>query len=129
MYRIVSSREKRLGTSMPFVDFEFAIPAFALRNTYAPYTTHPFGFALSVLYHIIFSQPSRDSWVGTATEYELDCPGSIPGRGKRFSLLHSVQNGSGIHPASCPVRIGGAFQGLKRPGVKLSTQLQLVPRS
>jgi hypothetical protein len=27
---------------------------------------------------------SRDSSVGIATGYGLDCPGSIPGRGKRF---------------------------------------------
>jgi hypothetical protein len=36
-------------------------------------------------------------WI--ATSYGLDCCGSSPGRGKRFSLFHSIQAASGpIHP-------------------------------
>jgi hypothetical protein len=43
---------------------------------------------------------SRNSSVGKATGYGLESQGSFPDRGKRFSLLHSVQNGSRVHPAS-----------------------------
>jgi hypothetical protein len=32
--------------------------------------------------------------------------GSIPGGGRYFSLLRSVQTGSGAHKASCPVGAG-----------------------
>jgi hypothetical protein len=46
-----------------------------------------------------------DSSVGIATGYGLDGLGSIPGRGKRF--LHSVQTGSGPHPASYPMGTDG----------------------
>jgi hypothetical protein len=31
------------------------------------------------------------------------------------SLLHSIQTGSGFHPASYPVGTGGSFPGVKRP--------------
>jgi hypothetical protein len=54
--------------------------------------------------------------VGIATGYGLDDRGSIPGRGKRFSLLPSVQTGSGVHPASYPVGTGALSIGVKRPG-------------
>jgi hypothetical protein len=33
-----------------------------------------------------------------------------------FSLLHRLQSGAGAHPASYPMRIGGSFLGVKRPG-------------
>jgi hypothetical protein len=33
-----------------------------------------------------------------------------------FSLLHSVQTGSGAHPASYPIGSRGALPGAKRPG-------------
>jgi hypothetical protein len=42
---------------------------------------------------------------------------------------HRVQNGSGAHPASYPMGTRGSFPGVKRPGVKLTTHLHLVPRS
>jgi hypothetical protein len=48
---------------------------------------------------------SRDSSVGIATGYGLDGPGFD------FSLLHSVQTGSGAHPASYPIGTGGSFAG------------------
>jgi hypothetical protein len=41
--------------------------------------------------------------VGIAMGYSLEGPGSIPGRVKWFSLLHSVQTGSGAHPVSYPM--------------------------
>jgi hypothetical protein len=36
--------------------------------------------------------------------------------GVRFSLLHSVQSGSGAHPASYPLGTGGSFPGGKTAG-------------
>jgi hypothetical protein len=53
--------------------------------------------------------------VGIATGYGLDGPGSIPGRA-RFSLLHSVQTGSGAQPASYPMDTRGPFPGGKAHG-------------
>jgi hypothetical protein len=37
--------------------------------------------------------------------------GSNPARRDRFSLLDSVQTGSGSHPASYPISTGGSFNG------------------
>jgi hypothetical protein len=48
---------------------------------------------------------SRDSSVGTATGYEVQ----FPARARDVSLLHSVQTGSGAHPASTPMDIWGSF--------------------
>jgi len=45
-----------------------------------------------------------------------------------FSLRHHVQTGSGAHPASHPMGVGGSFTGGKRPGVKLTSHLYLIPR-
>jgi hypothetical protein len=59
---------------------------------------------------------SRDNSVDTAMGYGLDGRGSIPERGKRFFLLHSVQTGSGANPASYPMVIAGSFPGVKRWG-------------
>jgi hypothetical protein len=41
---------------------------------------------------------------------------SIPGRGKRFSCLHSVQTGSETHSAYYPTDTKGFFQRVKWPG-------------
>jgi len=38
---------------------------------------------------------------------------SIPGRTKIFFLLHNIQIGSGVHPASYAVGMRGTFQGSK----------------
>jgi hypothetical protein len=54
--------------------------------------------------------------VGIPTGYGLDDRGSITRRGKRFSLLHSVQTGSEAYPASYPVGTEGSSPGVKRPG-------------
>jgi hypothetical protein len=43
---------------------------------------------------------NRYSSVGVVTGYGLDGQGSIPGVVEDISLLHSVQAGSGVHPAS-----------------------------
>jgi hypothetical protein len=55
---------------------------------------------------------SPDSSVDTVTGFGLDGRGSIPGMGY-FSLLHSVQTGSGTHPAYRGG--GGSFSGVNRP--------------
>jgi hypothetical protein len=46
-----------------------------------------------------------------------------------FSLRHSVQTDSGVHPASYLMSTGNSYpRGLSDRGVKLNTQLHLVPR-
>jgi hypothetical protein len=55
---------------------------------------------------------SWDSSVGIATGYG----GLIPVRCKLLSLLHSIQTGSGPHPASYPMGAGALFPGAKHPG-------------
>jgi hypothetical protein len=61
----------------------------------------------------------RDSSVGIALVYGLDDRGSrirLPTGAGNFSLHHRVQNGSGDHPASHPMRTRGFFLWIKRPG-------------
>jgi hypothetical protein len=55
----------------------------------------------------------RDTSVCIVTYYGLDGRGSIPRRGKRFSLLHSFQTGSRANPASYTMGTGGSFPGGK----------------
>jgi hypothetical protein len=43
---------------------------------------------------------------GRATGYALDGPGSIPGNGQNFSLLHSAHTHSEAHSASNPTDTG-----------------------
>jgi hypothetical protein len=61
----------------------------------------------------------NDSSVGIALGYEPDYRGSrvrfLEGAGN-FSLHHSVQNGSGAHPASYPMGTRGSFPGDKAAG-------------
>jgi hypothetical protein len=64
-----------------------------------------------------FNPGSWDSSVGIATRYGLGGPGSIPAV-QDFSLLHSVQTGSGAHPASYPMGTGGSFPGGKAVGAR-----------
>jgi hypothetical protein len=45
--------------------------------------------------------------------YGVDSQGSIPGKGRDFSLLHSVQTGSGAQPASYAMGTGGSLFGGK----------------
>jgi hypothetical protein len=53
-----------------------------------------------------------------------------PARANNFSSILCVQTGSGAHPASCTMGIGGPFPGTKRGrGVMLTTHPHLVPRS
>jgi hypothetical protein len=58
----------------------------------------------------------RGSSVLIATGYGLDGRSSIPGRGKRISLLLSVQTGSRAHPASYPIVTGAVLPGGKWQG-------------
>jgi hypothetical protein len=65
------------------------------------------------------SKKSRDSSVGIALGYRLDDRGSrvrFPEGAGNFFLHHSVQNGSGAHPASYPMGTGGSFPGDKAAG-------------
>jgi hypothetical protein len=62
---------------------------------------------------------SRDSSVGIALGYGPDDRGSrvrFPAGAGNFSLHHSVQNGSGAHPASYPMGTGVSFPGGKAAG-------------
>jgi hypothetical protein len=72
---------------------------------------------------------NRDNSIGIATGYELDGRGSISGRDKIFSVLHSVQTGSGAQPASYAIGIGGFRHQYSYRVVKLTIQLYLVQRS
>jgi hypothetical protein len=46
-----------------------------------------------------------------------------------YDVLHIVQTGSGVHPTSYKMGTGALSRGLSGRGVKLTTHLQLVPRS
>jgi hypothetical protein len=76
---------------------------------------------------------SRDSSVVTALGYRLDDRDSrdrFPEEAGNFSFHHSVQNGSGAHPASYSMHTRVSFPGGKSGwGVKLTTHIHLVPRS
>jgi hypothetical protein len=62
---------------------------------------------------------SHDSSVGIALGYGLDDRGSrvrfLEGAGN-LSFHRHVQNGSGAHPASCPLGARGSFSGGKVGG-------------
>jgi hypothetical protein len=63
-----------------------------------------------------YTEKSRHSWVGIALGDGLDDRGSrfrFPAGAGNFSLHHSVQNGSGAHPASYPMGTRGSFPGGK----------------
>jgi hypothetical protein len=68
---------------------------------------------------VIMNGKSRDSSVGIALGYGLDNRGSryrFPAGAGNFSLHRRVQNGSGAHPASYPMRTRGFFPGVKAAG-------------
>jgi hypothetical protein len=54
--------------------------------------------------------------VGIATGYGQDDRGSIPGRGKRFFLLHNVKTGPGLYPAPYLMGTGASSPGGKVDG-------------
>jgi hypothetical protein len=55
-----------------------------------------------------YSAGLRAGWLGVR----------VPAGAGNFSLNHRIQIGSGAHPASYPMDIGGSFLGVKRPGRK-----------
>jgi hypothetical protein len=83
-------------------------------NILMKYVHFPNSFLLFSILH-----KSRDSSVGIALGYGLDDHGSrvwFPAGAGNFSLHHRVQNGSGAHPASCPMGTRGNFPGSKAAG-------------
>jgi hypothetical protein len=80
---------------------------------------------VSCIYKTTYTQErSPDRSVGIATAQ----PGFNSGQRQDFFLLHSVETGSGVHPASYPM---GAKDLSPRPrgkGVKLTSHLHLVPK-
>jgi hypothetical protein len=82
--------------------------------------------------NLTYTIESRDSSVGIALGYGLDDQSSrarFPAWAGNFSLHHRVQNGSGAHPASYPMRTRGSFPGrVKRPGREADHSPHLVPR-
>jgi hypothetical protein len=55
---------------------------------------------------------SWDISVGISTGYGLDDRDSIPGKGKKFSLLYNVQAGFRVPSSSYPMHTGGSFPGV-----------------
>jgi hypothetical protein len=53
-----------------------------------------FEFNIIIITIIIIKEPNNS--VGIATAYWLESRGSIPGRGKKFSLLHGLQRNTGL---------------------------------
>jgi hypothetical protein len=48
---------------------------------------------------------------------EMDGRVSIPGRGKVFYLIHNIETGFEVHPASYPIGTGSDSPGVKTAGV------------
>jgi hypothetical protein len=83
-----------------------------------------------ILLIIILPCRSWGSSVSIVSDYRVDDPGTIPGRGKGFSSSLCVLTGSGAHPASCTMGTGSPFPGGKaRPGRDADHSPHLVPRS
>jgi hypothetical protein len=59
----------------------------------------------------LFTTTLRDSLVSIVTGWTSGVP--FPAEAKYFSLLHSLQTGSGTHPASYPMGTGVFFLGDK----------------
>jgi hypothetical protein len=74
-------------------------------------------------------QPSGS--VGIATGYGLNDGGvGVPSPGRVTNFLFSMSSRPGLWSTPSPSSVPGALSpGVKRPGVKLSTHLHLVPRS
>jgi hypothetical protein len=54
--------------------------------------------------------------VGVGTCYGVDGLSSVPLQGQDFSPVHSVQTGSRVRVASCPIGTCGSFTGVKQQG-------------
>jgi hypothetical protein len=72
---------------------------------------------------------SPGSTVGIATGYGLDDESELDSwQGQEISHPHIVYTSSGAHPAFYLIGTMALFSSIKRPGVKLTTHLHLVPR-
>jgi hypothetical protein len=73
-----------------------------------------------ILHHCVMSSIpavwSRDSSVGIATGYGLDCQVSKPGRGVIFHFSTTSRQALGAYPASYPMGTGDVSPGIKRLG-------------
>jgi hypothetical protein len=77
---------------------------------------HYIDFNLDVIFWTIRpTLKNRDSSVGTATGYGLD-GFRFPVETRDFSLLHSVETGSGAHQPSFPMDTGDYFPGVTAAG-------------
>jgi hypothetical protein len=95
-------------------DYYLIIPPTA---SFYPEILDMWGLSISIVNAALRSEPQYRSHI--ATRLRAGRPGnlgSIPGRGKRFSLLHKVQTVSGTHAASYPVGTGEFFSGGKAVG-------------
>jgi hypothetical protein len=74
--------------------------------------------ATKILFTFLFFLQNRGSSVSIETRLLAGRPGSIPGGGSDgiFSLRHSVQTGSGDHPASYPMGTSGYNPRVKAAG-------------
>jgi hypothetical protein len=83
-------------------------------------------------YHCVKSIPQDESeGAGIATDYGLDNRGvgvRVPEGSRMFSSPRG-RDRLWAHSSSYPMGTGGSFPAVKRPGVKLTTRLQLVLRS
>jgi hypothetical protein len=84
-----------------------------LRRTFGPKREEVTGeWSNYILQSFIIYMLHRDSSVGIALGYGLDdrgCGVRFPAGAGNFSLHHSVQNGSGSHPASYLMDTRGSF--------------------
>jgi hypothetical protein len=73
----------------------------------------------------------RDGSVGIATGYGLWAGGTgfDSSQKQDFPLLHSIQTGSGVHPASYLMGTGALSLGVKRPGREVDHSPHLLPSS
>jgi hypothetical protein len=96
---------------MPRVGVEPTIPVFEWAKT-----VHVLNRAATVISVKIYTAGAKLMCGGLAQLMQRRTTGwtagvSIHGRGKRFSLLHSDQTLSGVHPASYPKGIEGKAAG------------------
>jgi hypothetical protein len=102
---------------LALLGFSFTTSPFCLKFHSACYMLFPFACILigqRFICRYLVMAGSRDSSVGIATGWTVGVP-FMPGAG-HFSLLQSVQTGSGDHPASYPMDIGGSFPEGKAAG-------------
>jgi hypothetical protein len=116
-------------------EFLFFFPA-RLKRPWGPPNPHPMGtkvsFMLTFNLHVILSSVCTQLHLGSPTPWSLRGVASIVtklwagkarnvgvqflARARDFSVLHSVQTGSRVRPASYSVDIVGPFREVKRPG-------------